>query len=259
MAIAANVNSQFRRDRLVISYAPHSIVDIEYPPLPAFRLAAQEIVPTGSTERMRWVEFLLRPEAMRSGPSVEQYIRRAYRRDGNEFDHRVIEKAFAEARALPVDTRFSVNILPTTLEDPSLLETVWSSAEESRIDLNRLILEVIEFGGAVELNSSFETIVELRRAGVGVALDDYGQGFSNLDMVSAGLVDFIKLDRSIVQGGPRTPNSRGVIEGLQAFAEATGLSLVAEGVETAEQVSAIEQFGVSWIQGFLFSRPQFLK
>ena len=99
MAIAANVNSQFRRDRLVISYAPHSIVDIEYPPLPAFRLAAQEIVPTGSTERMRWVEFLLRPEAMRSGPSVEQYIRRAYRRDGNEFDpsYAAIQSIYTES------------------------------------------------------------------------------------------------------------------------------------------------------------------
>lgn len=237
--------------------------NVEFAPLPEFRLAAQEIVGLRSSARMQWVEFLLRPVAS-SGKvhptlAVQDYIRDAYRRHSNEFDHRVIETAFLEARHLPECARFSVNVLPSSLHRPDLLRVIRRASGESGVAPDRLILEVIEYGGALAIESCYDTVSALRTAGVSFALDDYGQGFSNLGLVSAGMVDFIKLDRSIVQGGKHSPHRESVIAGLQAFAESTGLSLVAEGIETEEQVRRMEQHGIPWIQGFLYSRPSFLE
>lgn len=236
---------------------------VEFAPLSEFRLAAQEIVGLRSSARMQWVEFLLRPghssASLRSALTVQDYIRAAYKRHGNEFDHRVIESAFREARYLPESARFSVNVLPSSLHRPDLLRVIRRASGESGVATDRLILEVIEYGGALAIESCFDTVSALRTAGVSFALDDYGQGFSNLGLVSAGMVDFIKLDRSIVQGGQHSPHRDAVISGLQAFADSTGVSLVAEGIETEQQVRRMEQHGIPWVQGFLYSRPTFLE
>ena len=226
--------------------------------LPRFRLAAQEIVPTVTQDRMEWVEFLLRPHGDGLNGSPLDFIRSAYAKEGWAFDLRVLRQALNEATRLPEHTRFSINVLPDSLNGPQLRDTVLRELELTSIDPERLILEIIEFGGAVDLESSRSTLVDLREAGVSFALDDYGLGFSNLDLLSAGLIDFIKLDRSIVQGSEWTPHREAVLDGLQAFAARTGIALVAEGIETQDQLENIRALGIPWTQGFLFSRPGFI-
>jgi EAL domain-containing protein (putative c-di-GMP-specific phosphodiesterase class I) len=226
--------------------------------LPGFRLAAQEIVPTNSTDRMQWVEFLLRTNGSSVNSSPMDFIRSAYANEGRSFDLRVVREAVREATRLPEHTRFSVNVLPDSLNGAALSDFVLKELASQDVDPERLILEIIEFGGAVDLPSSRPTIKALRDAGVSFALDDYGLGFSNLDLLSAGLIDFIKLDRSIVQGNEWTPQREDVLGGLQAFASRTGISLVAEGIETQEQLENIRAQGIGWCQGFLFSRPGFI-
>lgn len=227
--------------------------------LPGFRLAAQEIVPTGSQDRMQWVEFLLRTHADGLCGSPLEFIRSAYSREGWSFDLRVLRAGLEEATRLPEHTRFSINVLPDSLNGPQLRDAIVHELAETGISADRLILEIIEFGGAVDLQASRSTIESLREAGVAFALDDYGLGFSNLDLVAAGLIDFIKLDRSIVQGSEWTPHQQAVLDGLQAFAARTGISLVAEGIETAEQFENMRALDIPWIQGFLFSRPSFIR
>ena len=87
-------------------------------------------------------------------------------------------------------------------------------------------------------------------------MDDDGPGFSNLDLIASKLIDFVKLDRSIVRFADVQSGYTRLIQGLQAMAEQTDVVLVAEGVETASQARVVRQIGIEWIQGFHYSRPE---
>ncbi|NKI34509.1 EAL domain-containing protein [Wenzhouxiangella sp. XN79A] len=205
----------------------------------------------------RWVEFLVRP---RSCPpeSPLSFIQRAYRTHGTLFDLGIAEECLSQVDLLPEDCRFSINIAPDTLYDGRFLDHLFARLEQRSIQSNRLILEIVEFSGAVDLRRATSQIERLRSAGVSLALDDFGPGFSNLDLVAADHIDFIKLDRSLLHDVHRSRSRFRLIVGLQQLARATGVALVAEGVECMEQLDLIRETGIEWIQGFLLGRPYFL-
>ena len=98
-------------------------------------------------------------------------------------------------------------------------------------------------------------IVALNDAGVQIALDDFGTGYANLASLRALPIDIVKLDRSIVAGiSPNSP-SRAMLEGIVGMAHALGLKVIAEGVETTEELTVITETGCDLGQGFLIDRP----
>lgn len=223
-----------------------------------FRMAVQDIIRVGSDERTRpWVEFLVRPQSC-PPESPLSFIQRAYRVHGSRFDLSIAEECLRQVRHLSSSARFSINIAPETLYSERFLEHVLRRLDELEIDPTRMILEIVEFSGAVDIGRAGSSIEHLRRAGVSLALDDFGPGFSNLDLVAAAHIDFIKLDRSLVRDVHRSRSRFRLIDGLQRMAQSTGVALVAEGVEYPEQLELIREAGIEWIQGFLLGRPYFL-
>jgi predicted signal transduction protein with EAL and GGDEF domain len=96
---------------------------------------------------------------------------------------------------------------------------------------------------------------DLRELGVGVALDDFGAGEASLASLTRLPIDILKLDRSFVARVDRDPQSRALCESVVGIGRALGLDVVAEGVETPDQLAAVRAFGVGFAQGFLLARP----
>jgi diguanylate cyclase (GGDEF)-like protein/PAS domain S-box-containing protein len=146
-----------------------------------------------------------------------------------------------------------VNISPTYLQDPSLLDSIKSILERTKIPAEYLQLEITENG--LQNVSRVEIFNQLREIGLKIAIDDFGSGFSSLASLKQLPLDGLKIDKMFIEDllfNPHTPLLLGTIIGL---ANALNFTLVAEGVENKEQASVMLGLGCRIMQGFLFSRP----
>lgn len=232
----------------------HQIVNLDAREL-GCRMVAQHICRPDLPELHRWVEFLVRPGRPWQHLEPLEFVELGYRERGLMFDQDILRRSLAAATRLPESTWFSVNIHPSTLHRERFVSFVRDQLDQHGVDPARLILELVEFGGPVNLMASRTVIEKLRGDGIRFALDDFGPGFSNIDLLGAQLVDFVKLDRSLVRFIDTLPGYRSLIQGLQALATHTDVKLVAEGVETRQQAKILAEMGIEWIQGFVFSHP----
>src|SRR5947209_8233130 len=110
--------------------------------------------------------------------------------------------------------------------------------------------------GAVQgMDSAGEVLRRLRKLGVGVALDDFGTGYSSLLYLRDLPITEVKIDRTFVAGVDRLDDDAAIVESVVRLARNVGLDVVAEGVETASQVSFLRQVGCSFAQGYLYAVP----
>jgi len=176
-----------------------------------------------------------------------------------ELGLEVLRQAVAEAMrwrsgssALTTAT-VSVNIAPAQLEQPDIVEIVTAVLTEHDMPGSALILEITE---SVATSPGIRATIErLSALGIRVALDDFGTGFATLDTLRRFPVQMLKLDRSFVAGVTREGTDRAIVRVVIQLAESLGLSVVAEGIETEEQATAVLQLGCAAMQGYFFARP----
>lgn len=236
----------------------HHILSLDPQALPC-QMAVQHVCRSASPEFNEWVEFLVRSDGELDHLSPLDFVEQGYRRRGLLFDQDIFERCLDSVEQLPPSAWFSVNVHPNSLHRERFVDFVQAELARRNIPPTRLILELVEFGGPVNLMASRSSIEELRADGVRFALDDFGPGFSNLDLIGSKLIDFVKLDRSLVRFADVQSGYTRLIQGLQALAEQTDVVLVAEGVETPSQAQVIRQIGIEWIQGFHYSRPELVE
>lgn len=224
-------------------------------PVPGFRMVCQPICRVAGRGGPAWVEMLIRGTGHTASLSPMDIVRRGYDHAGLEFDLKVLDAAMATAAALRPETRIGVNIRPCSLNEPGFIRALQAMLLRRRIAPDRLVLELVEFHGPVRLERARHALRQLRRMQVMIALDDFGPGHPNLDVLAEGLIDFVKLDRSLVLALDGSPRQTGVLTGIVALAAGTGTTLVAEGIETPAQLDALRRLGIEWMQGFLFGRP----
>jgi EAL domain-containing protein (putative c-di-GMP-specific phosphodiesterase class I) len=106
-----------------------------------------------------------------------------------------------------------------------------------------------------DVDAAIETLRELKALGVRVAVDDFGTGYSSLSYLKRFPVDYLKIDRSFVNGLGEDLEDRGIVATVVDLAHTLGLEAVAEGVETAEQMAHLQQLHCELAQGFYFHRP----
>ncbi len=148
----------------------------------------------------------------------------------------------------------SVNVSVAQVVSGSLIDDVRAALAASGLDPHRLELEVTEslFAGDFE-RTAIPTLEALRALGLRISLDDFGTGFSSLGYLRTLPIDTIKIDQSFVQ--LMHGDTRSIIEAMQSIARAFDLTVVAEGVETADQAAALGAMGVHFLQGYYFARP----
>lgn len=179
-----------------------------------------------------------------------------------EIGATILERACTIAAGWPDGVRLAVNISPLQFGSPEvvgirLAERVKGALERSGLPPSRLELEITEGCLLADSPLVLEELEAIRALGVGIALDDFGVGYSSLAYLTRVPIDKLKIDGSFVasaSGGNRaTPP---VLEAIVRLARALGLGIVAEGVETAEQLCLSRALGVDQIQGYHCGRPR---
>jgi diguanylate cyclase (GGDEF)-like protein/PAS domain S-box-containing protein len=168
----------------------------------------------------------------------------------------VLRTACAEAAKWPPHIRVAVNLSPVQFADPALAATVTSTLAASRLDPERLELEINEAVFLADRKVTEATLTRLRGLGVRLALDNFGTGHSGLGHLRDAPLDKIKIDQSFVRGAT-APGSRNgaIVRAIVVLAESLGMDTTAEGAETIEELSLIRRLGCSQVQGYIFAKP----
>jgi len=149
----------------------------------------------------------------------------------------------------------SVNVSPHQLSEASLLENFKSILEETGADPKRLVIEITETALMADFDANMLLLRRLVNLGVRVAVDDFGTGYSSLAQLTYLPVSVLKIDRAFVDGIAKSPESRTVIRAVIGLGRELGLTMIAEGVEDAEQQLELCGYGCDFIQGYHFHRP----
>ncbi|MCL3861325.1 EAL domain-containing protein [Actinotalea sp. K2] len=166
---------------------------------------------------------------------------------GHELELLALERA---ADHLPAVSGYvAMNVSPQTLLTPGCADLL------SRLPAARILLELSEHDQVEDYQALHAALEGPRAAGMRLAIDDVGAGFSSLRHIVLCAPDVIKLDRSIVDGLSHDPVLTTLVAALVAFAHGNGTQVVAEGVETAADVDALRTVGVDLAQGWYFGRP----
>jgi EAL domain-containing protein (putative c-di-GMP-specific phosphodiesterase class I)/AmiR/NasT family two-component response regulator len=163
--------------------------------------------------------------------------------------------AAARIRAAGFDVGLSVNVSVRNLQRLRLPEEVEAAARAAGFPLDRLVLEVTESAFVTHLASTLEILSRLRLKGVGLSLDDFGTGYATLEHLQKIPFTELKVDRGFVNGAPRDPVARSIVESSVFLARKLGLFTVAEGVETDEEWNLVSELGVQAVQGYRLARP----
>ncbi len=151
--------------------------------------------------------------------------------------------------------RIGVNLFPAQLKSGRLLAVAQQAVAQAGMPPECLELEIVEntlLGGDT---STFELLYDLRSAGFGLAFDDYGTGFASLSLLKRYPVNRLKIDRAFVRNASEDPADAAVVRTIQYLGDSFGMAVIAEGVETGEQLALLRSIGCPEAQGYLFGRP----
>lgn len=148
-----------------------------------------------------------------------------------------------------------INFEPVTLADPKAMLELRQQIEASGVSANRIVLELLERPGTLTMAGAQEALLALKTCGVRIALDDVGSAYSSLLRVKELPIDTIKLDRCFLTGLERHPKELRLLMNLVNLAQALGLGLIAEGIESNVCRDALAALGVQHAQGYAIAMP----
>jgi len=149
----------------------------------------------------------------------------------------------------------AVNVSARQLQDPGLVGEIRSALHESRLPAGALVLEITESATVEDTEGVIARLEELKALGVGLAIDDFGTGYSSLSYLRRFPVDQLKIDRSFVSGVATSAEDRAIAVSVIGLGHALGISVVAEGVETVDQLEWLSQLDCDLAQGFNWTPP----
>jgi EAL domain-containing protein (putative c-di-GMP-specific phosphodiesterase class I) len=172
------------------------------------------------------------------------------------FDQICRIKALALGTRLGVAPRLNINFLPNALSSvDTCLRTTLRAAAHYQFPVNRIVFEVTEAERVADVRHVAEVVRECQGQGLKIAIDDFGAGYAGLNLVVELHPDLIKLDIGLCRGIDRSRHRRAIVHGVLVTCRDLGVGVVAEGVETADELAALRDLGVNYFQGFLFARP----
>jgi diguanylate cyclase (GGDEF)-like protein len=167
----------------------------------------------------------------------------------------VIRTACREAAGWPQPLSVAVNVSAVQFGSPNLVSTVLSALAESGLDPRRLELEITESVLLGDHRAALGVLLKVRELGVRVSMDDFGTGYSSLSYLRSFPFDKIKIDQSFVRGQSDDPSGMAIVRAIAGLGRSLGMTTLAEGVETEEQLARVAADGCTDVQGYLISRP----
>lgn len=148
-----------------------------------------------------------------------------------------------------------VNVSPVQLVADGIVDTVAATIDEFGLDASSICLEITESVVVADIDATRKTLSGLKDIGVQIAIDDFGTGYSGLAYLKSLPVDALKIDKGFVRDLGSNVRDLAIVQSIVALADAFGLDVVAEGVETVAAARTLLGFGCRRAQGFLLSRP----
>ncbi|MCY1410498.1 putative signaling protein [compost metagenome] len=153
------------------------------------------------------------------------------------------------------DFSLCVNISPRQFRQNDFVERIAHSLKSNHLPYSMLKLEITEGVVIQNLEDTIAKMHALKKLGVSFAMDDFGTGYSSLTYLKRLPVDALKIDQSFIRDATQDPNEAEIVRAIVAMARSLDLAVIAEGVETSEQLAFLEKLGCHLYQGYLFSRP----
>jgi diguanylate cyclase (GGDEF)-like protein len=160
-----------------------------------------------------------------------------------------------EDAAMAESPWMSVNLSVRQLSDPDLIAGVAAALSDYGANPARLLLEVTESVVLDDADAGMTVLTALRSLGTEIAIDDFGTGYASLSYLRQFPASVVKVDRSFIAEIDTDPRTQSIVEAIVAMSHALGLAIVAEGIETAEQLAVVHKLGFDIGQGFFFARP----
>jgi EAL domain-containing protein (putative c-di-GMP-specific phosphodiesterase class I)/GGDEF domain-containing protein len=172
-----------------------------------------------------------------------------------QLSSHVARRALEQARDWPGHLRISLNVTPADLASGSYSTQLLNLLREVGFPPRRLTLEVTEQALLQDIGLAASTMADLSAQGIRIALDDFGAGFCNFRYLKVLPLHYLKLDRTMVEGIASDARDRAVLRGIVAMAHALDLAVIAEGIESEEQLAVVAEEGCALFQGFLRASP----
>ncbi|MDQ3038740.1 MAG: EAL domain-containing protein [Pseudomonadota bacterium] len=172
------------------------------------------------------------------------------------FDQTCRRTAVRLAAGLQMPCFVSINFLPNAVyQAATCIRATLEAAREHGFPTSRLIFEITENEELVDKDHLKSIIHEYRRQGFRTAIDDFGAGYAGLNLLAEFQPDIIKLDMALVRAIDTDPVRQAIVRGILGVCEALSIEVIAEGVETIEELVLLQGFGINLFQGYLFARP----
>ena len=168
----------------------------------------------------------------------------------------VLRMACKETANWPDHIKVAVNLSPAQLKSKNLVSTVMTILADCGLSPNRLQLEITETMLMQNTFATLNTLHQLRKLGVQIAMDDFGTGYSSLSYLRSFPFDKIKIDRSFIKDLSNGSEPRAIVHAVAGLAKCLNMISTAEGVETQQQLDTLQAVGCTEMQGYLFSRAK---
>jgi len=174
------------------------------------------------------------------------------------FDRESRLHAIHLAMRLGLKTLLNLNFLPQELQDsPRSVLSIIEAANVAHLPVERIVLEVTE-GGVINDPTQFAKLInQYRSYGLKLAIDDFGKGYSGLNLLADFQPDQIKLDIKLIRNIDRDGPRQAIVRALRQICLDLGIDVIAEGVESVEEYAWLSNEGIRFFQGYLFARPAF--
>jgi diguanylate cyclase (GGDEF)-like protein len=208
---------------------------------------------TGAEALMRWRH----PQRGMVGPNVFIPLAERYGLI-NALGNWLIEEVCRQVRAWRdkgLRMRVAINLSVHQLRQADLVERIMNALERHHIDPGLLTCEITESAAMEDTRVTLQVFERLSAIGVHLSIDDFGTGYSSLSYLRQLAAEELKIDRSFVFDLETSADARAIVDAVVKLAQALGLKVVAEGVETEQQQQILRQLGCNELQGYLFAKP----
>ena len=171
----------------------------------------------------------------------------------------ILRQVCADALSWPRNIRVAINISPVQFSSPDLVPTVFRALAATHLEPGRLELEITETALLQDNEAVLAKLRQLKGFGVQISMDDFGTGYSSLSYLRSFPFDKIKIDQSFVRELGKQEDALAIVRAVIGLGKSLGMTLVAEGVETEDQLNALKREHCDEVQGYLFSPAVRLK
>jgi EAL domain-containing protein (putative c-di-GMP-specific phosphodiesterase class I) len=200
-------------------------------------------------------------EALVRGPGgepAESVLSQVTQSNRYRFDQACRVQAVKSAARLNMASMLSINFMPNAIYQPELcLRTTLAAAHTHGFAIDRIVFETVEGERVSDGKWLAEILREYKRVGFMTAIDDFGAGFAGLNLLADFQPDLVKLDMALVRDIDTQPARQAIVRGVGRICAELGIGVIAEGVETGAECSALQDLGIHLLQGHWLARPMF--